>query len=174
MTFDEFLKHVHTAKPIQPFRGRLLALDPGETTGWSVWDSHDNCTRYELEGAGQLATWDKDRHSINSCVINFQRLLDTVKPDRAVLETYRVYEWKAESHAWSDVPTLRIIGSMETRLIDLGIPYSFQTAQVAKNFVTDDRLKEWSFYKRGERHSRDSMRHGLYYLLFGQPASTGK
>lgn len=56
---------------------------------------------------------------------------------------------------------------METYLHNQGIPYYFQTAQMAKNFVTDDRLIEWQFYQRGQRHSRDSMRHGLFFLLFG-------
>lgn len=174
MQFNQFVDVAHKSKPRLggKFRGRLLSLDPGETTGWSVWDSHDNATRYELYDSGQLATWDKEATistsgPIRTCIINFPRLLKHYAPDMVVLESYRVYEWKADSHSWSDVPTLRIIGSMETRLHDVGIPYYFQTAQMAKNFVTDDRLVEWDFWKRGQRHARDSMRHGLFFILFG-------
>jgi hypothetical protein len=57
---------------------------------------------------------------------------------------------------------------METRIQDRGnITYNMQTAQQAKNFVTDELLQHWGFYERGQRHSRDSMRHALYFLLFG-------
>jgi hypothetical protein len=39
-------------------------------------------------------------------------------------------------------------------------------ASQAKAFVTDQKLKEWGFWKEGMRHSRDAIRHGLYFLLF--------
>lgn len=171
--FDKFLAAVHKGKP-RPggqFTGTLLALDPGETTGWSIWECNTPSTFVKMIACGQLDTWDKENSSIVNCVHNFPELISTAKkygPLEVVMEAYRVYEWKADSHSWSDVPTLRIIGSMETRLIDDSIPYTFQTAQVAKKFVTDELLKRFGFYERGQRHSRDSMRHALYYLLFGK------
>lgn len=174
MNFDAFVNQVHSQIPRNGgrFKGRLLALDPGETTGWSVWDSHDNATRYEMFSCGQLETWNKEAqpgsmYPIIPAVNNFRKLLDGLDVDQVAMEVYRVYEWKADTHSWSDVPTLRIIGVIEAELHDNHIPYWFQTAQVAKNFVTDERLKEWGFYQRGQRHSRDSMRHALYFLLFG-------
>lgn len=171
--FDQFVSAVHKSKPRPngPFKGRLLSLDPGETTGWSIFDSHDNSTHYELATCGQLVTWDKVRDSIYPCVQNFPQLLALYQPDRVVIESYRVYDWRSDDHKWSDVPTLRIIGSIETRLVDAIIPYSFQTAQVAKQFVTDERLKSWGFYQRGERHARDAIRHALYHITFGIPPS---
>lgn len=168
--FKDFVHMVRKQKSIVPFVGRLLALDPGETTGWSIWDSHDGGTYYELTALGQMASWDKDdnaRTPIHLVASNFPKLLKEYDPSHVVYETYRVYDWKSDDHKWSDVPTLRIIGSIETRLLDAQVPYSYQTAQVAKNFVTDDLLKHWGFYQRGQRHSRDSMRHGIYRILFG-------
>ncbi len=174
MQFNTFLDAVHKAKPRLNgrFRGRLLSLDPGETTGWSVWDSYDSGAHYELFASGQLETWNKSAQiSTSPCILpaitNFAIMIDRFKPDEVVLESYRVYEWKSESHSWSDVPTLRIIGVMESELHRRQLPYYFQTAQMAKNFCTDERLVEWGLWKKGERHARDSMRHGLYFLLFG-------
>lgn len=178
--FDQFLTQIHKAKP-RPgglFTGVLLALDPGETTGWSIWECNTASTFVRMHSCGQLDTWDKEASSIVNCVRNFPALVSAAQEIgsiEVVMESYRVYEWKADSHSWSDVPTLRIIGSMETRLIDANIPYTFQTAQVAKRFVTDELLKQWGFYERGQRHSRDSMRHALYYILFGkEPLSDQK
>ncbi len=171
MQFYQFMGKVHASKP-RPgglFTGKVLALDPGETTGWSVWEGGEQPS---MVACGQLDTWDKEAKPststpIEHCVTNFPQLLSTYNPTTAVLESYRVYDWKTESHAWSDVPTLRIIGSMETRLHDLHIPYYFQTAQQAKNFVSDEMLSAFGFYTRGQRHSRDSMRHAIYFILFG-------
>ena len=161
MDFNTFAAKVREARKVNAFAGTLLALDPGETTGWSVWQ----CTPGEddvLIAWGQLPSW-----PMNLIASGFLELLKQYKPTRVVYEQYRVYDWKLETHSWSDVPTLRIIGSIETRLIDANIPYSHQTAQVAKQFVTDQRLKEFGFYKPALKHARDSIRHGIYYLCFG-------
>ena len=172
--FNDFVNLVHQKTPRigGKFRGRVLALDPGETTGWSVWDSHDNSTRYELFKCGQMDSWDKNAkpqtmQCIKPCVLNFIQLLHTMQPDEVVMESYRVYEWKADDHSWSDVPTLRIVGCIETYLHMRNIPYVFQTAQSAKHFVTDDLLQQWGYWVKGQRHARDSMRHALYYITFG-------
>jgi hypothetical protein len=42
----------------------------------------------------------------------------------------------------------------------------YQMATTAKTFVTDEKLKQWGFWQEGMRHSRDAIRHGLYFLLF--------
>lgn len=41
-----------------------------------------------------------------------------------------------------------------------------QMAVTAKNFCTDDKLKQWGFWQAGQKHARDSIRHGCYFLLF--------
>ena len=35
----------------------------------------------------------------------------------------------------------------------------------AKGFVTDAKLKEWGLWQDGLRHSRDAIRHGIYFLV---------
>lgn len=161
MDFNTFSNKVRQSKQVLAFQGCLLALDPGETTGWCIW----TCIPGEddvMIACGQLPSW-----PLTTFVPGFQALLDKYKPTRIVYEQYRVYDWKTESHAWSDVPTLRIIGSLETLLLLRSLPFSNQTAQVAKHFVTDEYLKSWGLYQRGQRHSRDSMRHATYFLCFG-------
>lgn len=159
--FNQFAEAVRQARGLKPFEGRLLALDPGETTGWCIWDCIPGANDTMI-ACGQLDTW-----PIENQVKNFRALLNQYNPTQIVYEQYRVYEWKSDSHAWSDVPTLRIIGSIETFLLLNGIAYSHQTPQVAKHFVTDDKLKGWGLYERGQRHSRDAMRHATYFLCFG-------
>lgn len=160
--FERFCQSVNKTKKIKPFEGRLLAFDPGETTGWSFFQANaDQSIR--MTHCGQEKTWPQ-----SDMVKGITKLIDTYEPTAIVYELYAVYEWKAESHSWSQVPTLHIIGCIETLCIQRGIPFYTQTAQIAKNFCTDKHLELWGLYQKGQKHARDSIRHGTFFLLFGQ------
>lgn len=135
---------------------RLLVLDPGETTGWALFEDG------KLSAAGQAATKREGWRCIHS-------LLMDIKPDMLVYENYRVYEHKLERHSNSEVYTVRLIGVIEY-LCDIvcGIPHYNQMAHEAKGFVSDDKLQKWGYYKPGLKHARDAIRHGCYFLLFNK------
>jgi hypothetical protein len=159
--FNDFAHKVRVARKVKPFEGRLLSLDPGQTTGWTVWDCIPGNDDVRI-AHGQLQSW-----VMKDGVRNFAGLLDQYNPTFCVYESYHIYDWKLESHSFSDVPTLRIIGGIETQLLQRGIPYTHQSAQVAKTFVTDDRLQQFGYWEKGLKHSRDAHRHAIYFLCFG-------
>ncbi len=163
--FSKFKEAVNKAKTVEPFYGTIVALDPGETTGFSVFQS--DASGVTLISAGQLKTW-----PMSGAVYSLNDLIDLYKPDIIVYEQYAVYEWKTDDHAWSQVPTLRVIGCIETLCIQKQILTHAQTAQKAKHFCTDEKLKAWNVYLKGLRHARDSIRHGAYYLMFGPSKSS--
>ena len=152
---------------------RILCLDPGNTTGWALFEEH------KLVRWGQAPTVKDD--DIQWPEINF--LFTEHKPDFVVCEDYRIYQHKLARHSFSPVLTLRIIGGIDL-LCNLGwyvfngideydhsfdeytCPIHYQMATTAKTFVTDERLKQWGFWQEGMRHSRDAIRHGCYFLLF--------
>jgi len=156
MTFTQLLERVCAQRKKQPFQGCLLALDPGETTGWAVFKRGELVESGQLpcEGAGGFLT--------------LANLIDYVKPSIVVCEAYRVYSHKRDEHVWSDLYTVRLIGSVELSCIRKCIHLYFQMASTAKGFCKDEKLKQWGYYKRGERHARDAIRHGCYWLLFGK------
>lgn len=157
LSFDEM--RVRSQKPEKRWQGTLLSLDPGHTTGYAVWKS--NLDHVDLIEAGQIKTWEED---LNYNL--YQDLITKHKPQHAVFESYQVYEWKSQDHSWSQVPTIQVIGAIKVINMQHGITYSSQTAQVAKQFCTDERLTDWGYYKPGLKHARDAIRHGCYYLLF--------
>jgi hypothetical protein len=142
------------------FLGRLAIYDPGETTGFAVYERTPNTTK--LLTYEQLATW-----PIETGYKELQRSLGWL-PTRVVYEAYHVYKWRLEEHTFSEIPTIQIIGSLKTLLLQTGVPYSNQTAQIGKGFCTDDKLKKWNLYMPGKVHARDAIRHGAHFLLFGQ------
>jgi hypothetical protein len=163
MDFNKLRVAANKQKGIEPFEGILLALDPGETTGVACY----SCTKEEavLVHASQIKTWPLEKG-----VLTFQELVKQLSPAKVVFESYQVYEWKTDDHTWSQIPTVQVIGMIQTILIQHNIPYTTQTAQVAKGFCDDAKLKSWGYYQPGLRHARDAIRHATYYLLFGPKA----
>lgn len=165
MQFNDIRLLVNKQKAFH-FDGILLALDPGETTGIACFATNHSEGSTALVHASQIKTW-----PLEAGVENLWDLLNTLKPDSVVFESYQVYEWKSKDHVWSQIPTVQVIGMIKTLCIQKGIPYYQQTAQVAKGFCTDDKLTQWGFWQTGLRHARDAIRHACYFLLFG-PSKT--
>lgn len=154
MDFRELVERKRAKEDNFEFPARLLCLDPGHTTGWAVFENG------LLTASGQAATMDKGWSEIDN-------LFNDVQPTMVIYENYRVYAHKLERHSNSEVYTLRLIGVIEYLCdVKFGIPQYNQMAHQAKGFVTDEKLKKWGFYKRAEKHARDAMRHGCYFLLF--------
>lgn len=149
---------IHSKLAKIPAPTNLLALDPGETTGWAYFEITD------LKECGQLDTKDQD-----NMVGAIQELLARTKPAICVIEDYRVYGWKAKDHSWAELHTPKLIGVIRALCYLQKIPTVLQMAYQAKNFVTDDKLKAWGMYSKGQRHARDAIRHGCSYMLFAKP-----
>jgi hypothetical protein len=129
---------------------RLLALDPGGTCGWAYFENG------YLIKAGQIdGSWKP-----------IMRLMKRLAPTLIVMENYVIYEWKLKQHSMSDVPTLQLIGQIKMACDIMKIPLHLQTAQKAKQFCTDTKLKQWGFYFERYKHANDAIRHGCSYMLW--------
>jgi hypothetical protein len=135
----------------------IFAFDPGETTGFSIWRGGELLEAHQLQTKTIQDAWRAIEHDF----------LDVRVPDRIVMESYHIYKWRTEQHTWSAVHTLQLIGGIKMLAIQWTIPVYEQTAQVAKNFATDNKLKAWNFWLEGKPHARDSIRHACNFLLFG-------
>lgn len=141
-----------------PFAGKLLCFDPGQTTGWALFENS------KLIKCGQLATY-----PVKNCIVSLTKFINEIAPDYVVIEEYRVYAHKAEDHAQNDMHTSRLIGALEYYLVITSIGYEMRGAGLAKGFATDEKLRDWNFWQVGERHARDAIRHGVYFLCHGKP-----
>ena len=144
------------------FEGTLIALDPGETTGVTVVHVPFSQDSIDIRHQCQIKSWPLERF-----IGDFNTMLALYKPEFVVFESYHVYAWRLNEHTFSEVPTIQIIGSLQTLCHLQKIPYGEQTAQTGKAFWTDERLKTFGVFKTGEKHARDSLRHALQYLVFG-------
>lgn len=141
----------------------LLCFDPGETTGVAIF-----------HGPKLFASGQPNTSSVDTALKELSELFAKFQPNEVVLEDYRVYGNRAEQHIGSSLSTPRLIGMIETLCLQGKIPFHKQPAQTPKQFVTDDKLRAWGFYKTGHRHARDAIRHGCYYILFPPKALTSQ
>ncbi len=159
MDFPELAAQIREQKglPAIPDTYTTLCFDPGHTTGWAAFN------KFDLISSGEIST-----QSIEEATHGVELLISEYQPDMIVIEDYRVYKWRTKHHAGSDMLTTRVIGCIETLALISQVPDVIkQPAHVAKGFCNDKRLREWNIYKKGEKHARDAIRHGCYYLLFG-------
>jgi len=158
MTFEELLKR----KGRENFDSdqTILCLDPGHTTGVALFKTS------ALHSCEQVSTIVEDKKGHRLLWTHLDDLFERTQPDVVVCEDYRVYQQKLESHAFSPVLTLRLIGAIDYICHTKGIPITYQMATTAKGFCTDKKLQDWDYWQSGLKHSRDAIRHGCYYLLF--------
>ena len=158
MTFKELLtKQIESYKPDWQIPHILLAIDPGETTGYSIFSYG------ELFKHG-ITNWEIP-------VLGYNYLLDIVKadfPNVVVCEDYRLYANRVNAQLGSQIPTIKIIGAIEYVCSQQRIRVIKVMASTAKGFVTNDKLKEWGFYQVGKPHANDALRVGLHILLFSR------
>lgn len=161
-TFQDLVEATRAQREVPVFNGTLICFDPGETTGYAIFN------RCDLEDSSQLAT--KDFSTCMKLIYDELRHHQSLAPKiQVVMEDYKVYGWKTDSHAWADLHTPKLIGGICTVCELLNIPYHMQMAHQAKAFCTDKKLKDWGMYQVGKQHARDAIRHGCYYLLFNKP-----
>ncbi len=159
MDFVELATKLRAQKDLPEIHPRhsTLCFDPGHTTGWAHYEG------FALGRSGEI-----DTNDIAKATNEVELLISEFAPEMIVIEDYRVYKWRAKHHAGSDMLTTRVIGCIETLAIMSHYPHVIkQPAHIAKGFCTDKKLREWGFYRKGEKHARDAIRHGAYYLLFG-------
>lgn len=142
------------------FTGTLLALDPGETTGYAFFEFVHGQAPVLVE-YGQLKT--KTPEAADE---EYDKLFSRVQPEHVVLENYRVYGHKAQMHANNEMITSQNIGILKVIISKRKLNYDMQMASQAKGFCDDDKLRAWGVWHRGAKHARDATRHGIYWGLF--------
>lgn len=141
---------------------RWLSIDPGETTGWALWDDED------LLEAGQTPL----RQFIDGV---YQALVapESVPPGlspayegvgRLVVEDWQLYPWKSKELAWDYCRTARGIGALELIARLAGIELVLQPAAIKERAEAAGAENLFVHPLHENRHANDAIRHGVYYM----------
>lgn len=131
---------------------RLIAFDPGKTTGVSLWQ-YDSDTPLSLVGSGQI------EGGVDGFIEYFYPKGMFLPWDVIVSESF-VLDGRTPN---PDVTPLKIEGILEAHAHRTGALVRFQRNNF-KAHVDNDLLKKFELYKPGQPHAMDSMRHALAYM----------
>jgi hypothetical protein len=156
---------------------RVLAVDPGSTTGYVLWEGDEGYVggldvhlgvlrRGEFKGgwkAGASGVFTACR-AWNADVLVLEDFIlegGDHSSEREGLDSCRINA-VVEFNLNRDGPDLDD-GGVVGRL-GVVIPIVYQTASQAKGIITDERLRKWGLWHRGSAHVRDAHRHLCLYL----------
>lgn len=132
-------------------RQRILAIDPGKTTGWAAFDrveeTFDSGQTDFKETCELLRTcteqWKTELHVVSeSFIITLQTVKNTQAPWS--LELIGVARYFSQFNCEEDL--------------------SLQMPSAAKRFSSDMRLKDLGWFVPGKGHANDAARHLLLFL----------
>ena len=121
---------------------KIVALDPGVTTGWAS-RARDRYSTRQIIGEHHVELWD--------ALYNFE-------PQVVVCERF-TYQRRDKVI----LKSVEYIGVVTLYCEQYGANLVMQTPSQAKNLWTDTKLKLVEQYKPNQPHANDAMRHLLYY-----------
>lgn len=125
----------------------LLAVDPGETSGWAVFSPEG-----QPLGFGQV----RGREALYD-------LLQEIGPVKVVVcEDYRLFGHKAIQQSGSKMETVRVIGAIDSWAHQFGVKPFMQPSSIKSIAVKWSGLKPIGSHDNS--HHVDAYNHGYYYL----------
>jgi hypothetical protein len=137
---------------------RILALDPGETTGWAYTN-----TRWVGEGEaklyhGDFRGWEDLEAFIRGSAFPLSPPATEHPTDVVIIEKFVLYPWAGAQQTWSDFPTIEVIGVAKFLAAKVDARVVMQPASDAKSkWIKRAPVK-------GNRHEKDAQRHLLVFL----------
>lgn len=142
---------------------RILALDPGGTTGWASLtaenvphpDGYDELLNITWS-CGQIGP---ENHYLK--LFNFLGI-QQVSDFTVISESF---EYRNRARPGLDLSSKEYIGVTQLFCEERNVPLVMQTAGAAKGFVSDGKIKTAHLWFPGQKHAMDATRHLLYYIV---------
>lgn len=161
--------------PLNTTIAPVIALDPGQTTGWSLMIANPealiDCEAKVLENInhhqhGQVSSlWDEHTHTDGESIAvdDIWNFIEQWPEAAIVMEDFVI---RIHDRSRQFLSPVRIMARLDYLLWKNGRFAFRQSPADAKNTCSDVRLKEWGFYDSygGLNHARDADRHALLFL----------
>lgn len=149
---------------------RIIALDPGGTTGWAMWTKMYNY----VPGSGQYLgeddkfSWGQlgphEHHEELFALLEHMH----VQEYTIVCESFEFRQYRQRENinlmSREYIGVVKLFRQQRSEIASFS-PVVFQTAGQAKGFVSDEKLKAIDLYPSGQKHARDALRHLIYYMV---------
>jgi hypothetical protein len=125
---------------------RFLACDPGETTGWVLFEN------------------DQPVGTSNSPRPQFAQVLVNTDVDYYVVENFRMFPGKAKALIFNEMVAARVIGEIEHVARNHNRPIHFQMSEILNRAYP-----KFGYERKKGKHQLDALMHGLWYLHKDDP-----
>lgn len=145
-----------------------LCVDPGETTGWSLWDK-----KGKLVYADQTPMWnfidlvyetvarqENDNDFRSSVTWGDVEVEDIIA---IICEDWQLYPWELQNLAWDKCRTARAIGALTLICRQFNKTLVFQGADIKKGAQAAGAEALYLEPVHENRHANDSIQHGVFY-----------
>jgi len=151
---------------------RWLCVDPGETTGWSLWKGE------RLLGGGQTPLWafahdvyDAIKDNVGPLATGETDLLaagvnaeDNVgQIELVVCEKFALYPWAAKDLAFDEFRTSQLIGALTFTCALHQVELHKQPASIKERAMAGGAKELFVRPLHENRHQNDSIMHGVFY-----------
>lgn len=154
---------------------RVIAFDPGGTTGWSVMETTLEALNDQTQSVHSIVTgwWHGQIISNDEEIDNYEQVAVHAMEElviaasigcsdhAVVMESYQIRSKRTDAETISPI---RFIAAFEHLVWENHRYLQLQTPS-EKSTASDDRLETWGFYAAdGLQHARDADRHALIFL----------
>jgi hypothetical protein len=140
---------------------RIIALDPGGTTGWATATEDGGTTSYNC---GQIGP-----NVHHSQLYTFLELQHSSKSDCVVYESFEFRQGAQRANL--NLMSREYIGVIRLFEQERRVATFHQTAAQAKGLVSDTKIKKLDLWYPGWQHAMDAFRHLLYFIVVDTPAA---
>lgn len=152
---------------------KLLAVDPGESTGWATFTKDTPLNEVPGIEAGTVDLWEFIRAFAAAVGVMCTWAPTQHDPelahyfhgvDHVAIEDWALYPWELQNLGWDKCRTARGIGAIQFICECAAVPYTLQPASIKD--AAEGLGAEESFYRplHENRHQNDAIRHGVYWL----------
>lgn len=148
---------------------KWLSVDPGETTGWALWEGQ------ALIGGGQTPLWEFADEVYDSLLGSGAAYQEGLFADvqQLVVEDFILYPWKCQELAYDKIRTARLIGMLELTASRASIPIFHQGAYTKEDAERAGAESLFVHPLVENRHQNDAIRHGVYFMAFHEHIKPG-
>lgn len=132
---------------------RVLAIDPGGTSGFALYQTVPAKHFESWAVEGQMPAVERARMEMSKRV------------DILVVEEFKITAATGRKTRGGSNTAIEIIGALRWIAHARNIPFVIQTPSDALSFMTDAKLKRLGLYTPGPDHARDATRHLVLYLV---------
>lgn len=150
-----------------------LTVDPGETTGYTVWRGKKQVFSGQLpmwEFIDAVESWCSEKIGPPVLLGNQKGVAEPL--GAIICEDWALYPWKLTNHQmdWDKCRTARAIGALELLARVYGQPFILQPAAIKEAAQAAGAESMYLEPIHENRHANDSIQHGVYYLAMEEKA----